>query len=348
VYHGPGDVRVETVPDAPEPGPGEVLLEVLRASICGTDVGEYFHGPTLVPLQAPHPVSGHAGPMILGHEILGRVLAVGSDVTQLAPRDRVVPGAGIWCGRCSFCRTGVPNLCDTYHTVGLHRDGGLAEYVTVPAEMCLPVAERCADDHAVMAQPLAVALHAIGRGDLHPGEVAAVVGAGGIGAMVIAGASTLGLGGIVAIDVAAERLEVAATLGATALVDASGRDPVPAVRELTGGEGAHVVFEASGTAAGLATAISTVRRGGRLVLIGLQAEPQALDLRRLLLEEVDVITSMAHVCNTDLPRALRLLEEAELGAAMLDRVIDLGDVVDGLVALADGSARGKIVVKTSA
>jgi (R,R)-butanediol dehydrogenase/meso-butanediol dehydrogenase/diacetyl reductase len=286
--------------------------------------------------------------MILGHEILGRVIAVGSNVTRLAPRDRVVPGAGIWCGRCSFCRTGLPNLCDTYHTVGLHRHGGLAEYVTVPAEMCLPVAERCADDHAVMAQPLAVALHAIGRGNLQPGEVAAVVGAGGIGAMVIAGASTLGLGGIVAIDVAAERLDVAAALGATALVDASGREPVRAVRELTGGEGVHVVFEASGTTAGLATAIATVRRGGRLVLIGLQPEPQALDLRRLLLDEVDVITSMAHVCNTDLPRALRLLEDTELGTTMLDRVIDLGDVVDGLVALADGSARGKIVVKTSA
>jgi threonine dehydrogenase-like Zn-dependent dehydrogenase len=286
--------------------------------------------------------------MILGHEILGRVVAVGSEVTRLVPRDRVVPGAGIWCGRCSFCRTGLPNLCDTYHTVGLHRDGGLAEYVTVPAEMCLPVAERCADDHAVMAQPLAVALHAMGRGDLQPGEVAAVVGAGGIGAMVIAGASTLGVGGIVAIDVEAERLEVAATLGATALVDASNRDPVLAVRELTGGEGVHVAFEASGTAAGLATAIATVRRGGRLVLIGLQGEPQALDLRRLLLDEVDVVTSMAHVCNTDLPRALQVLENGELGAAMLDRVIDLGDVVDGLVALADGSARGKIVVKTSA
>ena len=347
MYHGAGDVRVETVPDAPEPGPGEVLLEVLRASICGTDVSEYFHGPTLVPLQAPHPVTGHAGPMILGHEILGRVLAVGSDVTRPAPRDRVVPGAGIWCGRCSFCRTGRPNLCDTYYTVGLHRDGGLAEYVTVPAEMCLPVAERCADDHAVMAQPLAVALHAVSRGDPQPGEVAAVVGAGGVGAMVVAGASTLCLGGIIAVDVAAERLDVAATLGATALVDASERDPVPAVRELTGGEGVNVVFEASGTAAGLATAIATVRRGGRLVLIGLQAEPRALDLRRLLLDEVDVVTSMAHVCNTDLPHALRVLEDTRLGAAMLDRVIDLGDVVDGLHVLADGSAHGKVVVRPS-
>jgi threonine dehydrogenase-like Zn-dependent dehydrogenase len=348
VYHGPGDVRVETVRDASDPGPGEVLLEVLRASICGTDVGEYLHGPHLVPLRAPHAVSGHVGPLILGHELVGRVLAVGPDVERLAPGDRVVPGAGIWCGRCSFCRAGRPNLCDTYYTVGLHRDGGLAEYVTVPAEMCLPVAEGCADDHAVMAQPLAVALHAIGRAGTKPGEVAAVIGTGGVGAMVVAGASTLGLGGIVAVDIAVERLDVATTLGATALVDASGRDPVPALRELTGGDGVNVAFEASGTAAGLATAIGAVRRGGRLVLIGLQAEPRTVDLRRLLLEEVDVVTSMAHVCHDDLPRALQVLEDAELGAAMLDRVIDLDDVVDGLLALADGSASGKVVVRAQA
>jgi (R,R)-butanediol dehydrogenase/meso-butanediol dehydrogenase/diacetyl reductase len=345
LYHGSRDVRVESVPEPLPPAPHEVLLEVVRASICGTDVGEFLHGPQLVPLERRHPVSGHIGPLILGHEILGRVVSVGSAVESVSPGDRVVPGAGIWCGRCSFCRAGRPNLCDSYYTVGIHRHGGLAELVSVPAEMCVPVSDACADDHAVMGQPLAVALHAVRRGAAQPGESVAVIGAGAIGAMIVAGSAALGLSPLAAVDLSTDRLEGARRLGATHLVNASEEDPVPALRGVTGGEGAHVVIEASGTDAGLVLALAAVRRGGRVVVVGIQAEPRAVDLCRLLLDEVEIVTSMAHVCEIDLPEALRVLERSDLGDAMLDRVIALDDVVeDGIIALSRGDAHGKVVV----
>ena len=130
VFHGPHDVRVETVPDPGAPPRDEVVLEVLRAAICGTDAAEWDHGPVLC----------RTG-VVLGHEFVGRVLAVGAGVTGLRVGDRVVSGAGISCGRCSWCLRGRTNLCAEYRTLGLQVDGGLAEYVTCPAAICRLVPE---------------------------------------------------------------------------------------------------------------------------------------------------------------------------------------------------------------
>src|SRR3954469_16130041 len=115
VFHGPGDVRVEERDAPPPPGPGVLVGDVLRASLCGTDAAEYDHGPVLVALDT-------AGPLVLGHEFVGRVAAVGEGVAGFAPGDRVVSGAGVACGICDRCREGRTNLCDAYYTVGLHVD----------------------------------------------------------------------------------------------------------------------------------------------------------------------------------------------------------------------------------
>src|SRR4051794_9130944 len=116
VYHGPGDVRIEARRDPPAPGGGELLLDVLRASICGTDAAEYDHGPVLA-----------EPPLVLGHELVGRVVAVGPGVGGIAAGDRVVTGAGVSCGTCARCTEGRTNLCERYFTLGLQADGGLAE-----------------------------------------------------------------------------------------------------------------------------------------------------------------------------------------------------------------------------
>ena len=133
VYHGPGDVRVEPVDEPGEPGEGELVLEVLRAAICGTDAGEWADGPNLISLDRPHPGSGHSGPVVMGHEFVGRVAAVGDGVEGLEVGDRVVSGAGVSCGRCPWCLSGRTNICAGYYTIGFHADGGLAEAVRTPA-----------------------------------------------------------------------------------------------------------------------------------------------------------------------------------------------------------------------
>jgi (R,R)-butanediol dehydrogenase/meso-butanediol dehydrogenase/diacetyl reductase len=344
VYHGRQDIRVQEWPEPTALDPGDVRLEVLCASICGTDVGEYLRGPTLIPLSAPHPASGHAGPVVLGHEIVGRVVEVGSTVSDFVPGDRVVPGSGVSCGRCPWCAAGRTNLCASYYTIGLHAHGGLAELVDVPARICHRVGDECADADAVMVQPLAVALHAVRRARVRPGEVAAVIGTGGlgaliVGALVLTGVTTIG------VDISPASLAVAQRVGASAIVDAGEPDAAGAIRSLAGGDGPALVVEASGVKNGLECALTSVRRGGEIQVVGLQHDLFRIDFRQLVLNEITISTSKVHVCDVDVPAAIALLEGTNLGWATFDSIVALEDVVSGgFDRLARGEAAGRIVV----
>jgi (R,R)-butanediol dehydrogenase/meso-butanediol dehydrogenase/diacetyl reductase len=346
VYYGAHDVRIEEVSDPAEPGPGELLLRVRACSICGTDVSEYLHGPLMIPLAARHPASGHLGPTILGHEFVGEVVAVG-DGTALFTGQRVVAGAGNWCGACRWCLEGRPNLCIQYFVYGLHAPGGLASYVRVPSKMCHAVPEGCPDEWAAMAQPCAIALHAARRSGAGPGDTVVLIGAGGIGSFLLAALRALGVDAIIALDVSQERLDTAGRLGASSLLAAQGQPQalLEEIRAVTAGQGADVVIEASGAPTATSLALSLVRRGGRVLQVGLPAEPVPLPLRQFVVPEIDLVTTNGHVCGADLPQALGLLATTDLARIVLDRVISLDALVDeGLLALAERRARGKIVI----
>jgi threonine dehydrogenase-like Zn-dependent dehydrogenase len=334
VFHARGDVRIEPVAQPPPPGPGELLIRVSKAALCGTDSAEWAHGPLLA-----------RPPVVLGHEFTGQVVAAGPGADQFPAGTRVVSGAGISCGSCEWCAAGRTNLCATYQTLGLHRDGGLAELVLSPAAICQAVPGGLDDIGAAMAQPLAVALHAARRGRLAPGRSCAVIGVGGIGAFIVAAAASLGADPLIAIDVADGRLSTAASLGATVTVNAGRGDAAAAVLAATGQQGAHVVIEASGAPASPAAALKMVRRGGDVVIVGLQPEPVGMELFSVSVREVDVHGTLAHVCGEDLAEAVTLLATTQLAAAVLGDVIPMTDLVEGgLRPLAEQAARGKIVV----
>jgi (R,R)-butanediol dehydrogenase/meso-butanediol dehydrogenase/diacetyl reductase len=180
------------------------------------------------------------------------------------------------------------------------------------------------------------------------GESCAVIGVGGIGAFIVAGAAARGAAPLIAVDLAEHRLQTARRLGAHVAVDARDADLTQAILEATDGEGAHVVIEASGAAHAPAAALAAARRGGRVLLVGLQSQPREIDLFAFAVREVDVFTTLAHVCDVDLPEALDLLGAEEVAPVVLDRVIGLEDLVaDGIRPLAEGAARGKIVVDVS-
>lgn len=345
VYHGPGDVRIEGVPRPADPGPGELIVRVRRAAICGTDAAEFAHGPKLVPMDAPHPHSGRVGPLVLGHEFAGEVVATGAGVEGVAVGDRVVSGAGVSCGTCARCREGRTNLCDSYYTIGLHADGGLAEYVVVPARICCRIPDGCPDDAATLSQPLAVGLHALRRGRLAANETLAVIGVGGIGAMVVAGARAQGVQTIVAVDLDPRRLEAATALGATAVVAAGDG----ALERLLGiVDGFDLVVEATGVPTSPALAVAAARRGGRVVVVGLQPRPVEIDLFTVAMDEIELIGALAHVFADDLPQALDILATTDTAQRCIDRVIGLTDLVDqGLVPLAHGRVGGKVVIDPS-
>jgi (R,R)-butanediol dehydrogenase/meso-butanediol dehydrogenase/diacetyl reductase len=349
VLHAAGDARIEDRPDPQPPGPGDVLLRVVRAGLCGTDASEYAAGPVMTPLTTRHPNSGVQGPVVLGHEFVGVVEEAGSAVGNVAVGDRVAAGAGVWCGQCDWCRRGQTNLCAGYWTFGLSADGGLTERITVPAAMVHPVAAQVSDDNAALAQPLAVGMHAVDRSRIRPDDVVVVHGAGAIGSFIVAGAVAAGAGAVVAVDVDPGRLEVARQLGATYTVDARDDDPLEAVRDLTGSALADVTVEASGLADGMSRVQRLTRRGGTVLLVGLPKKPVSFDAVDLILREIDVMTTVAHVCDRNLPAALGLLAERDLAALLVEKVVPLERAVDdALVPLARGAARGKLLVDPQA
>lgn len=336
VYHGTSDVRVEDVDD-PSPGVGELLVRVHATGVCGTDAHEYAHGPTMFPIHERNPFTGHAGPMIPGHELAGEVVALGEGVTGFAEGDLVVSGAGISDGACWQCARGRTNLCEHYASVGLQRDGGLAQYCALPASTCVAADQYgLARDTAALAQPMGIAVHSARRGRVEAGEDAVVVGAGGIGAFLTFAVTHSGAR-VLTLDLDDGRLALARALGADLALR-----PSDGLAEQVADAGLHpaVVYEVTGTRGGLATALDVLPPGGRLVLVGLQGGTLDQPLRRLTLLEHEVIGTNALVKAEDLPEALRLLSERRAPwsdvaplAVTLDRLVP-----DGLEPLVNGNA----------
>lgn len=344
VYHGPHDVRVEDVPE-PTPGPEDVLLEVVRSGMCGTDATEWSKGPKAFPLTTPHPVTGHVGPMVLGHEFVGRVLEAAPGGRH-AVGDLVASGAGVWCGRCDRCLEGRTNICRRYFTLGLSTHGGMAERVAVADRTLTAVPDGLSVDHAGLAQPVAVGLHAARRAGVAPGDRVVVIGAGAIGSFVLAGLRSLGPADITVVDFAGSRLERATRLGADRVVEV-GPDTDSALAELLAGSGADVVVEASGAPGQLGHALRLLRPGGTLLQVGLPSRPEELDVHTLVMREITVRTTLAHICLDDLAPALEILATTSLGGELLDSVRPLDDVAGQLQRLADGELDGKVLIDPS-
>jgi (R,R)-butanediol dehydrogenase/meso-butanediol dehydrogenase/diacetyl reductase len=197
-----------------------------------------------------------------------------------------------------------------------------------------------------MAQPLAVALHALSRVGQQADDSVAVIGIGGVGSFIVAGASRRAMQGrVVAIDIDGERLTTAAALGAHQTANATGRDLAELLLELSDGVGFDVVIEASGAIHAPGAAVAGARRGGRVLLVGLHDAPRVMDLTPMIVREVDIVTTVAHVCDSDIPTALDLLSQSDIAAITAGPRITLDGLVnEGLRPLAEHRAIGKILV----
>jgi len=340
VYHGNRDIRVEEVP-TPTPAPGELLLEVHSAGICGTDASEYAHGPFQYPITKRHPVTGHLGPMIPGHEPAGRVVSWGEGVVGYAEGDLVASGAGISCGECPACLAGHTNFCKTYNTVGLQRNGSLAQYCAIPASCCLNVQGLgLTDDSAALSQPMSIAVHSTRQGLLQDGQHALLLGAGGIGAFIIYCILQTGAR-VTAVDLDTERLEIARRLGAHKVIQAS---PDVSLRDQLIDQveqPVDVVYETTAHQGGVAAAMELLVPRGRLVMVGLTGGLMPVDLRRLTLREVALVGTMAHAFPADFPEAVRLLGTRQGGwNDLAPLALPLTDLVEGaLIPMAEGRSQ---------
>jgi (R,R)-butanediol dehydrogenase/meso-butanediol dehydrogenase/diacetyl reductase len=334
VFHGAGDIRIADVPEPSTPGADEAILRVRRAAICGTDATEWDHGPVLA-----------RPPVTLGHEFMGEIVELGPGGSGFAVGQRVVSGAGVWCGTCEWCRRGRTNLCAEYRTLGLHSDGGLAGYVRVPTKTLVSVPDDLSDESAALAQPLAVAFHAVRRSGVARGQSCVVLGVGGIGALIVAAAAARSVTPLIAMDVDDERLATASALGATGVVNVRDRDLVQAARSATDELGPDVFVEATGAPDAPAAAIASVKRGGRVLIVGLQGAPRELDVLRATVNEIELTTTLAHICEQDLPEAIAVLSATDVASRTIEKSIGLGDLVDhGIRPLVERTAKGKILV----
>ena len=206
-WHARGAVRVDKVPPPPPPRPGEVQLRVGWGGICGTDVEEWLSGPLFIPVDAPHPITGARAPMILGHEFAGRVVAVGDGVAE-TPDGPAGRGERIYVLSGSMplvpARRGHP--LPAAWPAGLHGDGRpCRNCVTHRPDVALPLPDTVADDEAPLVETLAVAVRALRRGMLRPGEQVAVVGAGAVGLMAVQAARAFGAGSVAVVEPLAGR-----------------------------------------------------------------------------------------------------------------------------------------------
>jgi 2-desacetyl-2-hydroxyethyl bacteriochlorophyllide A dehydrogenase len=241
----------------PRPRPGEALLRVTRVGICGTDLHAYAGDQAYFTY-----------PRILGHELAAEVVGIEEgNPAGLRAGDRVIVLPYLSCGSCIACRRNKANCCADMRVLGVHADGGMQQYITVPQELLLPAGELSPEE-ITLVEPLAIGAHAIRRAALEAGETIAVVGCGPIGLGIIVQARIVG-SRVIALDAVTSRLSFARDrMGAEAVVDVRD-EPVKRLAELTGGEGCTAVFDATGNRRALESGVDYLAHGGRYVLVGL-------------------------------------------------------------------------------
>ena len=282
LYDGKGSMGLTEVP-RPELGPGEALVRVRSAGICGSDL-LYNKGRT-EPDKIP-----------AGHEVAGEIAEVGAGVDQARVGERVAIegiGHGLACFDCWYCRTGQYFLCSN---PGPDVGGGYADYMRRGAAGCYPVPDNISWEEAALVEPFAVAIHAVRRGEMRGGETVAVLGAGTIGLCAVAAARALGAGTVIVTAKHQQQVEMALRLGADQAVSPEGDALWHAVAAATDGRGADLTLESVGGRTGepMKQAVQVTRKQGRIATMGNFYGPVTLDWMEMILKELSVIWSAVY------------------------------------------------------
>ena len=328
VYHGNKDLRLEDVPE-PQPGPGEVKLRIDHCGICATDIEEYLYGPNFIAHGSPNPITGRTLPLVTGHEITGTVVEAGEGVSNVGPGDRVALNTVLTCQTCRRCAAGEETMCPDMAVAGFALDGGLAEYMLWLADEAIPLPESVTSEQAALVEPASVALHAVRRSGVKPGESMAVLGCGTVGLLAMQAAKAMGAETI-ALDRRQMSLDLAAKLGAGETIDTSDANAHGRLLELTGGDGPDVIMDAAGGPQTPALAVDWVRPGGRALLVAIYTAETSIDFNAVVAGEKQVIGSLAYQ-RRDVEEVVELIATGDIDTAplisdrvRLDEVIDRG------------------------
>lgn len=325
VFQGEGRWALEERPVPSVRNPEDVLLQVEACGICGTDLH-------ILEVPPGHPATPG---VILGHEVIGRVVEVGPAVTHLRPGVRVAVAPNLYCGVCRFCQRGLYNHCERFTTLGIFLDGGLAPYEVAPARALFPISPQVPLERAIFTEVLSTVVGGTLQARLHPGEHAVVLGCGPVGLLFLQVFRASGAGSLIAADIAPFRLEFARRAGADRVVNPREEDLEAVVREVTG-IGADVVVDAVGTL--MSTALRLVRPAGTVILFGMNAQARAeiaqYDITR---REIRVVGS--YVGRHTFPLAIQMLERGAIRPEeLVTHRLPLARFGEGLEHLRQGEA----------
>lgn len=307
---------------APNVGAGEVLIQPVRGGVCGSDVSLY---------------AGHRRvnyPLLLGHEIVGRVTSIHDNVSKFKVGQRVVVEPNYPCGECKFCRAGRSNICPNKKSVGVTIPGCFAESFAAPAEFVWAIPDAVSDEDAATIEPLAVSLHALWKAGSKMGDTIAVLGCGATGLLLIYAAVEKGIR-VIAHDKFPEKLEIARRFGAQTIVTDD-------VAKLWLEEDVSTVFECAGVTATVELALSSAPRGTLVVLLGLANAPASFVPLRLVREDITVCGSIIYNHPSDFKRAIALVASGELHPSLIvTDTLKFGEI-DHALKMASTGRSGKV------
>ena len=333
VYTGPGTVEVTSVPDATPAASDDVVVRVERCGICGSD---------LRALAVPPEMDYEPG-VVIGHEFVGEVVDARGQA-GVRDGDRVAVLPNIPCRRCHYCRAGRVNLCTDFTHLGAMRDGGAAELAAVPAAMLHALPDELDWETAALTEPLACVLNGTRRAGFHPGAPTLILGAGPIGLLFLAVAKLAGAGPIVVSEPHAERRAWAARQGADVVCDPTSEPLAEVVASATEGIGAEIAIDAVGSL--LTDAVASVRKGGRVLVFGLNFRAQAT-LSPADIASREVTIEGVYIANGTFPLALSLLDaHPETFRPLITHRLELDAFWRGIEAMRDGSGMKVILDPT--
>lgn len=312
----PGKLYI-TEREIPKRAPDQALIRVRAAGICGSDIGAYRGANPLVTY-----------PRILGHEIAGEIVEIGENPKGLRPGARVILDPYLYCGKCYPCSIGRTNCCESLRVLGVHTDGGMQEYFTHPSGMLEEVPDHLSWEEIPLAEPVTIALHALHRTGLKAGEHIAINGAGAIGILTALCALAYGAEPVL-IDIVAERLAFAESLGVRHTVNGAESDAVAVLREITGGRMAEAVVEASGANSAIRATLDMASYAGRIALTGWPKNETALPTDMITRKELDIRGSRTSA--GEFGEAIALISSGRVNAkAILTAVVGMDELPGAL------------------